>query len=143
MFVIFSSLNTLLALSVDRYIFIKKPLHYPVIMTGWKSILLLIFALSIGAIKTINMCYNFEVGFLLRNWKLTEILAIASSWGPRWQNLSFILYLPTSLCFKLGGRAFNNDIALCKHVCHLYDLCGDVLDLQKIEEEARRTKSTK
>jgi len=55
------SLNLLLVLTIDRYIFIKKPLHYPIIMTMWKIFLMIFSALIIAAILAIITWRTLEV----------------------------------------------------------------------------------
>jgi hypothetical protein len=47
-FVQWASFYTLLVLTIDRYIFIKRPLHYPLIMTPCRTWLLLLAAISVG-----------------------------------------------------------------------------------------------
>lgn len=52
LFVSAASMWTLLMLTVDRYIYIKKPLHYPIIMTKCRTWCMLLAALLLALILT-------------------------------------------------------------------------------------------
>ena len=47
------SLYILGALTVDRYFFIKNPLHYPMIMTPARTLMLILLALSLSLAQAI------------------------------------------------------------------------------------------
>eukprot|EP00092_Neocalanus_flemingeri_P075904 GFUD01094099.1.p1 GENE.GFUD01094099.1~~GFUD01094099.1.p1 ORF type:complete len:362 (+),score=25.64 GFUD01094099.1:575-1660(+) len=56
-----ASLYTLLALTVDRYIFIKKPLHYPLIMTKCRTWSLLLTAFVMALLVTMLAGFAFDL----------------------------------------------------------------------------------
>ena len=52
---------TLLALTLDRYIFIKKPLHYPLIVTKARTWIMMFTALSFAICVSVLGAFTFKV----------------------------------------------------------------------------------
>ena len=52
---------TLMALTIDRYIFITKPLHYPVIMTQTKTWVMMLCTLALATFVSTLAVFVFKV----------------------------------------------------------------------------------
>ena len=60
-----ASFYTLLALTIDRFIFIKRPLHYPLIMTPCRTWLLIIAAILVGVLVGMQAYIFSKVNILI------------------------------------------------------------------------------
>ena len=59
---------TLLALTLDRYIFIKRPLHYPLIVTPSRKWIILLFILTFATFVSVVGFFVYQVNFHFKSF---------------------------------------------------------------------------
>ena len=109
------SLNTLGVLTIDRYIFIKKPLHYPLIMTPRKTWMLLLSAL-LGALGFAFLSASvIKVSLKFTKNILPSYVILAADLVCQWTDL----FMGLSVSWLVP----YNDISNCVYIISYCD-CG-------------------
>ena len=89
------SLYTLLALTVDRYFFIMKPLHYPLIMTPTRTWLLLLLVTCLAVLTTVLASFAFKLPQEDPHGEICTTTHIFKSWAQIYVFIQFYLFMIT------------------------------------------------